>query len=308
MLLLITCMLGLVGAGTQLSAASPTSRVVPLPGPVLRDFEAAEPDWLRGHRGVDLGGDAGAQVMAAADGTVAWVGTINGVSMVSVQHPDGIRTTYQPVDPAVSRGEAVRAGQMLGTLLPGHCTTGACLHWGVRQGERYLDPMVWLGGGAAGEVRLLPRSAVPRQQPPEGAIESADAVTALAGGLPVAGPVTSPFGSRVNPISGATEFHDGIDIGVPCGTPVVASAPGVVLAAGTAGGFGLRVELDHGTVGGAQRGSSYSHLSRIDVSAGQQVRAGEIVGLVGTTGYSTGCHLHYSVTVDGSTVDPLGVG
>lgn len=308
-LCVVTCVFGLLRAGTLYAAASPVLRTAPLAGLVLRAFEAAEPNWLPGHRGVDLGGQTGETVRAAADGEVAWVGTISGVSMVSVQHPDGIRTTYQPVEPTVVRGEAVRAGQGLGRLLAGHCTTTACLHWGVRLGDRYLDPMAWLrggetGGGESSRVRLLPRSAVPRRQPPPGAMESSE-VTEPAAGLPVAGPLTAPFGPRTNPISGAAEFHDGVDIGAPCGTPVRTLAPGVVVAAGPAGGFGLRVELEHRTEGGVRRGSSYSHLSAIDVDIGQQLRAGEIVGLVGTTGYSTGCHLHYSVTVDGTAVDPL---
>ena len=123
------------------------------------------------------------------------------------------------------------------------------------------------------------------------------------GGWPVNAPVTSPFGYRFNPIGGYSELHDGIDFGSPCGTPVIAPWPGTVTFAGVAGGFGNRVVLDHGN----GWGSSYSHLSSFPVSVGQTITTGQIVGFVGTTGWSTGCHLHFSVTNAGVPTDPATV-
>ena len=124
------------------------------------------------------------------------------------------------------------------------------------------------------------------------------------GGWPVNAPVTSPFGYRYNPIGGYLELHDGIDFGAPCGTPVISPWSGTVTFAGVAGGFGNRVVLDHGN----GWGSSYSHLSSFPVSVGQTVTAGQIVGFVGTTGWSTGCHLHFSVTTNaGVPTDPATV-
>ncbi|WP_028280280.1 M23 family metallopeptidase [Arthrobacter sp. H5] len=115
---------------------------------------------------------------------------------------------------------------------------------------------------------------------------------------------TSPFGYRVSPITGfGGEFHEGQDYSQSCGTPVKASAAGTVTFAGWhAFGGGNRVVVDHGN--GLE--TTYNHLSVIDVSVGQVVARGELVAKVGTTGASTGCHLHFEVLVDGQTVDPLG--
>ena len=87
---------------TAAASADASGRVAPLPGPVLRGFQIAEYNWLPGHRGVDLAGTAGDLVTAAAAGTISWVGVIDGVPMMTVQHPDGLRTTYQPVEASVA--------------------------------------------------------------------------------------------------------------------------------------------------------------------------------------------------------------
>jgi murein DD-endopeptidase MepM/ murein hydrolase activator NlpD len=125
------------------------------------------------------------------------------------------------------------------------------------------------------------------------------------GALPVTGALTSAFGTRINPITGGVEFHDGVDIGAPCGLGVQVLRAGLVTFAGWAGGYGMRVEVTHGLAGGEMVATSYSHLSGIGVATGNAVTAGSSVGVVGTTGFSTGCHLHYSVTLDGRAVDPL---
>lgn len=300
-----------LGVAVRPAAALPTGdgdpvRTPPISGSVLRGFQIGEHDWLPGHRGIDLAGRAGQSVLAAAAGTVSWVGTIAGVPMLTVQHPDGLRTTYQPVEALVPSGATVAAGQPIAVLVDGHCATQACLHFGLRDGEVYLDPLAWLGGLATGEVRLLPRSAVPRQQPPPGWADS-EVDPLVAGELPVAGPITSGFGARASPMTGAAEFHDGVDIGAACGTPVRTRRPGVVSFAGSQGGYGWRVEIDHGVLEGVRLTSSYSHLSSFGVDVGQQVQAGSSIGLVGSTGWSTGCHLHYGATLDGRAVDPLTV-
>src|SRR5690606_1004032 len=98
---------------------------------VWHEFEPPEERWSRGHRGVDLVGTVGQPVRAAVDGTVAFAGTVAGIPSVSVDHPDGTRTTYQPVLPAVAPGTVVRAGTPLGALVPtgSHCAPATCLHW-----------------------------------------------------------------------------------------------------------------------------------------------------------------------------------
>ncbi|HWP66503.1 MAG TPA: M23 family metallopeptidase [Candidatus Limnocylindria bacterium] len=117
---------------------------------------------------------------------------------------------------------------------------------------------------------------------------------------PVQGPVNSKFGRRRSPWGGRIEHHGGIDIGAPMGVPVESPAPGKVIVAATGGGLGKHVKLDHGN--GVR--SVYGHLSRIDVKPGARVAKGEVIGLVGSTGRSTGPHLHYEVRVDGKRVDP----
>lgn len=115
---------------------------------------------------------------------------------------------------------------------------------------------------------------------------------------------TSGFGYRVSPITGyAGELHTGQDFGASCGTPVLAAADGVVVEAGwQASGGGNRIVVDHGD--GLE--TTYNHLSSIDVRVGQSLARGDRVAAAGTTGASTGCHLHFEVVVNGKTIDPLG--
>lgn len=119
---------------------------------------------------------------------------------------------------------------------------------------------------------------------------------------PVIGEVdmSSPFGMRMDPFNGRAAIHTGIDLRGETGDPVHATAAGKVTIAGREGGYGNMVELDHGN-GLATR---YGHLSRIDVKIGQMVRIGETIGRIGSTGRSTGPHLHYETRVRGEAVDP----
>ncbi len=114
---------------------------------VTRGFDAPSPNWTRGHRGVDLAGSTGQTVFASAGGTVVFAGELAGRPLVSVQHPGGLRTSYEPVRPAVRAGQRVQAGAALGVLLDGHagCPVRACLHWGAMWGPAsraaYVDPL-----------------------------------------------------------------------------------------------------------------------------------------------------------------------
>jgi len=117
---------------------------------------------------------------------------------------------------------------------------------------------------------------------------------------PVTGTITSPFGYRNNPFGGGMEFHQGLDIAAPMGTTVKAAAAGTVLSAGWYGGYGNYVLIDNG--GGMATG--YGHLSQIFVSAGQQVAKEQPIGAVGSTGMSTGPHLHFEVRLHGKPTDP----
>lgn len=119
---------------------------------------------------------------------------------------------------------------------------------------------------------------------------------------PTSGEVTSGFGWRNSPMGGGSELHPGMDIANSMGAPVVAAADGVVVQSGAAGGYGNMVQIDHGN----GISTIYGHNSRIIVSVGQSVRKGQVVSYVGSTGKSTGPHLHYEVRVNGNAVDPIG--
>lgn len=121
--------------------------------------------------------------------------------------------------------------------------------------------------------------------------------------MPVNGHVTSLYGQRLHPILGYTRMHAGVDFGAAWGAPIVATAEGMVSYAGYHGGHGNYVRLEHG----AGLGTGYGHMSRIAVAPGQRVRAGEVIGYVGSSGLSTGPHLHYEMYRNGQTVDPLGM-
>ncbi|MBA2639800.1 MAG: peptidoglycan DD-metalloendopeptidase family protein [Nocardioidaceae bacterium] len=167
---------------------------------------------------------------------------------------------------------------------------------------------------AARQARQAARAEA-RQAAQEGADSAAPALpappttTAEPGGFlsyPVASYVTSSYGMRLHPILGYVKLHDGTDFGAACGTPVRAAAAGTVVSQYYNAGYGNRVIMNHGLVGGVSLSTSYNHLTSFAVGSGAYVQRGQVIGYAGTTGYSTGCHLHFMVYEGGATVDPLG--
>ncbi len=140
----------------------------------------------------------------------------------------------------------------------------------------------------------------------EKAVEAVGRSQAVLEALPVGRPLpelyeqTSGYGTRADPFVGSLAMHSGIDFRAPAGTPIRAIAAGRVISAGLQGGYGRMVEIDHG-FGIATR---YAHMSAIDVFEGEKIRKGAVIGAVGSTGRSTGPHLHYEVRVDYETTDP----
>lgn len=122
---------------------------------------------------------------------------------------------------------------------------------------------------------------------------------------PVPGRITSPFGTRMHPIFKRKIFHSGVDIGAPYGTSIKASNSGRVIFVGWYSGYGKVVIIDHGKINGIPTTTLYAHMSVTKVSKGTHVSKGTIVGKVGTTGYSTGPHLHFEVRQKGNPVNPL---
>jgi murein DD-endopeptidase MepM/ murein hydrolase activator NlpD len=165
----------------------------------------------------------------------------------------------------------------------GETETGALLYAGVSQGSRKTQMLRWESGGrdkwydAAGTGET--RGAMSR---------------------PVTGNLTSSFGMRRHPILGFSRMHQGMDFGAPMGAPIVAATDGVVIFAGRHGGHGNYVRLNH--AGGIATG--YAHMSRIIARQGERVRQGQLIGYVGSTGLSTGPHLHYEVFRNGQAINP----
>lgn len=297
-----------LAAAPPARAGTPTGGVPPVPGRVVTGFDPPAQRWGAGHRGLDLAAPAGSVVRSPAAGVVSFAGRVAGRAVVVIDHGE-VRTTLEPVRATVAVGSPVAAGDPVGVLEPGHAcgTGGSCLHWGLRRGEEYLDPLGLLAGGA---VRLLPRGAeaAVRRRALARAVAAAAAgvVTGDTGGLlarPVAARVTSPFGRRFHPIFHEWRLHAGVDLSAPCGTPIRAAEGGVVARVGYDASGGWRLVLAHA---GVRPGltTTYLHAQGYGVRRGQAVRRGQVVGWVGTTGWSTGCHLHFGVGLGGRPVDP----
>ena len=134
---------------------------------------------------------------------------------------------------------------------------------------------------------------------------SLGAFSLATGALPTSMPVassfmTSGFGMREHPLLGGWRAHTGIDLAAPTGSPIRATSDGLVSRADWFGGYGLFVSLEHG--GGVQ--TRYGHMARLNVQQGQQVRKGDVIGYVGSTGRSTGPHLHYEIRLGGRAINP----
>jgi murein DD-endopeptidase MepM/ murein hydrolase activator NlpD len=112
---------------------------------VLRAFEPPPKPWLSGHRGVDLAAASfGAPVTAPASGTVSFVGVVVDRPVITLDHGNGLKSSFEPVQSELVKGAYVAEGGSLGTVLPGHCATSPCVHWGVRRGEDYVNPLAFV--------------------------------------------------------------------------------------------------------------------------------------------------------------------
>lgn len=179
---------------------------VPPPHEVIAPFDAPATPYGPGHRGIDIALPGGAEVRAVEGGAVRFSGSVAGRGVVSVVHPDGLISTYEPVSGAVSAGDPVGAGQVLGTLEgdspASHCDGRDCLHLGARRGELYVDPLLllggrgpsvllpWSGGSSAGGAGATGSRASPGAEPAGATAGSGSGAGAEAG--PAAGTSISP--------------------------------------------------------------------------------------------------------------------
>ncbi|GAA3559862.1 hypothetical protein GCM10022197_14190 [Microlunatus spumicola] len=350
----LAVLLGLLGPGATSRAEAapdgsgdaplPTTGGWPLDGTptVEHAFDPPDQPWLAGHRGVDLEARPGQRVLSPADGRVVFVGRVGGKPVVVVDH-GGVRSTFEPVEASVRVGQRVRQGQALGRVgHEAHCQD-RCLHWGLKRGKAYLDPLVLVQGpasaGSAGTLRLVPSSrravvvaeALAREVARRAVEAAATGGTGFVGGPslpslpagpvgalgplgpagshgfvhPVPGAVTSRFGRRFHPVLHVWKLHDGTDFGAACGTPIRAAYAGRVSRRISSVGYGNRLFVDHGQVDGHHVVTAYNHAVRYVVGPGAHVSRGQVVGYVGRTGFATGCHLHLMVWLDDRMVDPM---
>jgi murein DD-endopeptidase MepM/ murein hydrolase activator NlpD len=215
------------------------------------------------------------------------------VSARAAGAPAGAVQNYiRALSSQMSVGRDVHSGDRFDLIIEqrraetGEVEIGDLLYAGLDQGKKKTRLLKWKSGGS---TQWFEASGVGRTH--EGMTK------------PVAGHQTSAFGLRRHPILGFSRFHKGVDFGAPYGSPIVAATDGVVEFAGRHGGHGNYVKLKHG--GGMETG--YAHMSRIAAKVGQRVRQGQVIGYVGSTGLSTGPHLHYEVYRGGQAVNPLSV-
>ena len=201
-----------------------------------------------------------------------------------------VQSYLRVLDTQLSVGRDVRAGDEFDIIVAhrraetGEVEVGELLYAGlIRDGRPRLRMLPWTVGG---REQWFEASGVGQQR------------QGLA--MPVNGRITSQFGSRRHPILGYRRMHAGMDFGAPYGAPIYAVTDGTVNYAGYNGGYGRYVRLNHG--GGM--GSGYAHMSRIAVRSGQSVRRGQVIGYVGSTGLSTGPHLHYELYRNGAAINP----
>ncbi|MCM2335048.1 MAG: M23 family metallopeptidase [Anaeromyxobacteraceae bacterium] len=192
-----------------------------------------------------------------------------------------------------SAGAGVRADLFADTLANAVAASGGL---GIaEQLARSLTP-----GGQATQVGAPSPLPSALAHAPSGGSRAALVNAAESLALPVAGRVTSGFGHRLDPLTGEASLHTGLDVGAPEGTPIRVPAGGVVLSAGPRGGYGNAVEVDHGN----GLVTLYGHAAEVLVSKGEFVEPGQEIATVGSSGRSTGPHLHFEVRQGGRAVDP----
>jgi murein DD-endopeptidase MepM/ murein hydrolase activator NlpD len=174
--------------------------------------------------------------------------------------------------------------------------------WEQARAARAHDRQVWLASKAQADRihrRLL--AEIAREQRRGGGYRGSTSGLLM---RPVNGPITSPYGYRINPVMGYYGLHDGDDFGAACGTPIWSAGNGTILSQYYSSVWGNRLFINLGLINGKNVTVIYNHLSAYRSHVGERVSRGQVVGLIGTTGWSTGCHTHFTVMVNGVAVDP----
>lgn len=155
---------------------------------------------------------------------------------------------------------------------------------------------------AVADARDMAASGQPKSIAASSFVSSARGSVSIPSRMPVAGVrLTSDYGMRTHPVLGGRRAHKGVDLAGPVGTPIHATADGIISKAEWFSSYGLYVSIEHG----ARIQTRYGHMSRLNVASGQRVRKGDVIGFMGSTGRSTGSHLHYEVRIAGTAVNPI---
>jgi len=175
---------------------------------------------------------------------------------------------------------------------------GDIIYRSMTDNEAVIDPESFAAASSPGSGSFRPTPEKSNDLPLADATEARNEISIPI--LPVNAPVSSAFGMRSDPFTGKPQFHKGMDLAAPAGTPVVAALPGKVTSVGYEPGYGNNVVVEHGD--GLR--TRYGHLASINVKVGDMVTSDDTLGKVGSTGRSTGAHLHFEVTRMGRPIDP----
>lgn len=225
--------------------------------------------------------------------TLTAIAQAHSTSVDSIAYINGIRSPDR-IRPGEKLQFIANASGLVVRVSGGDTLSGLSLKYGVPvatlvQANHLSDP----DHLAPGQALILP-GAVPAARP---VLANSRAITFR---WPLKGRVTSGFGWRIHPITSLEEFHQGIDVAAPEGTPILAAASGTISSQGWCGNYGRLVTIDHGD----SVETRYGHLSGYALEKGREVSAGQVIGYVGTSGLSTGPHLHFEIRIGGEPSDP----
>ncbi len=240
----------------------------------------------------------------------SWLSPFGGPAQAATPRGASIGVRISEVEKTLERFERAQSKTLGDLATLAEADTAKARRVLARLGFRIAEPAVPKArpapGGAAVGGPFVPFDPVDAADKADRALARLSEIRRAASVLPIARPMrgetstTSGYGSRIDPFLGTPALHTGVDFRADGGDAVRVTGPGTVLSAGSQGGYGLAVDVDHGN-GVVTR---YAHMSRVSVDKGQRLKTGDVVGLAGSTGRSTGPHLHYETRVGGDAVDP----
>lgn len=279
--------------------ASDIPSLMPINGNIRSYFGKRYHEKLKAeklHSGIDIEAQIGTPVNATANGTVLKTEFNGGYGlMVKIAHKGEISTVYAHLSSiSVKPAQIIQQGDILGYSGNTGRTTGPHLHYEILLKSQPVDPLIFINQD---NTQAKPKTEKAPSQPEE---TSTITYSKFIKPVPL-NKVSSSFGTRIDPITKTSRFHSGIDIPLPIGTPVKASADGQVIKADRSGGYGILIIIKHEN----EYSTYYAKLSQALVKEGDSVKQGDIIAYSGNTGRSTGPHLHFEIRGQDRPVDPM---